>query len=145
MLGYWHQPEATAECLVGGRLRTGDLGRMDADGFLYFVDRLKEVITVHSYKVYPSIVEDAIRLHPAVAEVAVIGVVDPIQGHAPKAYVVPARGALLTEEALRAFLADKLSLTEIPRSIEFRASLPKSAAGKVLRRLLEHRETGRNS
>lgn len=145
MLGYWHQPEATAECLVGGRLRTGDLGRMDADGFLYFVDRLKAVITVHSYKVYPSIVEDAIRLHPAVAEVAVIGVVDPIQGHAPKAYVVPTRGALLTEEALRAFLADKLSPTEIPRSIEFRASLPKSAAGKILTRSLESGRTGRNS
>jgi long-chain acyl-CoA synthetase len=144
MLGYWRQPEATAECLVGGRLRTGDLGRMDTDGFLYFVDRLKEVITVHGYKVYPSIVEDAIRLHPAVAEAAVLGVADPIQGHAPKAYVVPTRGTLLTEEALRAFLADKLSPIEIPRSIEFRASLPKSAAGKILRRPLESGKTGRN-
>jgi long-chain acyl-CoA synthetase len=136
MLGYWQQPEATAECLVGSRLRTGDIGRMDADGFLYFIDRLKEVITVHSYKVYPRIVEDAIRLHPAVAEVAVTGVADPIRGHAPKAYVVPTQGALLTEEALRGFLADKLSPIEIPRSIEFRASLPKSAAGKILKRAI---------
>ena len=136
MLGYWRQPEATAECLLGGRLRTGDIGRMDADGFLYFIDRLKEVITVHSYKVYPRIVEDAIRLHPAVAAVAVIGVTDPRRGHAPKAYVVPTPGALLTDEALRTFLADKLSPIEIPRFIEFRASLPKSAAGKILKQAL---------
>jgi long-chain acyl-CoA synthetase len=133
MLGYWRQPKATAECLVGGRLHTGDIGRMDADGFVYVIDRLKEIIAVHSYKVYPRIVEDAIRLHPAVLEAAVVGVADPIRGHAPKAYVVPRRGALLTEEALRAFLADKLSPIEIPRSIEFRASLPTSAAGKILK------------
>lgn len=106
------------------------------NGFLYFIDRLKEVITVHSYKVYPRIVEDAIRLHPAVAEVAVIGVTDPRRGHAPKAFVVPTQGALLTDEALRAFLADKLSAIETPRFIEFRASLPKSAAGKTLKQAL---------
>jgi long-chain acyl-CoA synthetase len=145
MLGYWRQPEQTAKCLAGGRLHTGDLGRMDADGFLYLVDRLNEVITVHSYKVYPSIAEDAIRLHPAVAEVAVIGVVDPIQGHAPKAYVVTTPGARLTEEALRAFLADKLSPIAIPRSIEFRAALPRSAAGKIQRGALERWDTGGTS
>jgi long-chain acyl-CoA synthetase len=136
MLGYWRQPEATAACLVGGRLRTGDLGRMDADGFLYFVDRLKEVIASHGYKVYPRIVEDAIRLHPAVVDVAVVGVPDPVRGQVPKAYVVPTQGALLTEEALRTFLADKLSPVEIPPAVEFRSSLPKSAAGKVLKRAI---------
>jgi len=134
MLGYWRQPEATRNCLIGGRLHTGDLGLMDADGFLYFVGRLKEVISVHGYKVYPRAVEEAIRLHPAVSDAAVIGVPDPIRGQAPKAYIVLARGAQLSENDLQAFLADKLSPLEIPRFFEFRSDLPKSAAGKVLKR-----------
>lgn len=136
MLGYWRQAEATRNCLIGGRLHTGDLGVMDADGFLYFVDRLKEVISVHGYKVYPRSVEDAIRQHPAVIDVAVIGVPDSIRGQAPKAFVVLAKGAQLSEGGLKAFLADKLSPREIPRLFEFRGSLPKSAAGKILKRSL---------
>jgi len=136
MLGYWKQPAATADALRSGRLHTGDIGRMDADGFVYFVERRKEVIAVHGYKVYPRMVEEAIRLHPAVADVAVTGVPDPVRGHAPKAFIVRAQGAVLTGEALRAFLADKLSPVEIPRSIEFRDSLPKSAAGKTLKQRL---------
>lgn len=136
MLGYWKQPAATADALRSGRLHTGDIGRMDREGFVYFVERRKEVIAVHGYKVYPRIVEEAIRLHPAVADAAVIGIPDPVRGHAPKAFIVRAPGAALTEEGLRAFLADKLSPVEIPRSIEFRDSLPKSAAGKTLKRRL---------
>jgi long-chain acyl-CoA synthetase len=134
MLGYWRQAEATGNCLVDGRLHTGDIGWMDADGYLYFIDRLKEVIAVHGYKVYPRNIEEAIRLHPAVAEVAVIGVPDPIRGQAPKAYIVLAKGAQLTQDALQAFLADKLSPVEIPRLVEFRSDLPTSAAGKILKR-----------
>jgi long-chain acyl-CoA synthetase len=134
MLGYWRQAEATRNCVIGGRLHTGDLGLMDADGFLYFVDRLKEVISVHGYKVYPRNVEDAIRQHPAVIDVAVIGVPDPIRGQTPKAYVVLAEGTQLSEDGLQAFLADKLSPFEIPRLFEFRGDLPKSAAGKILKR-----------
>ena len=136
MLGYWRQAEATRNCLIGGRLHTGDLGLMDADGFLYFVERLKEVISVHGYKVYPRNVEDAIRQHPAVIDVAVIGVPDPIRGEAPKAYVVLAKGTQLSEDGLKAFLADKLSPREIPRFFEFRGDLPRSAAGKILKRSL---------
>ena len=136
MLGYWRQAEATRNCLIGGRLHTGDLGLMDAAGFLYFVDRLKEVISVHGYKVYPRSVEDAIRQHPAVIDVAVIGVPDSIRGQAPKAFVVLAKGTQLGEDGLKAFLADKLSPREIPRLFEFRGNLPKSAAGKILKRSL---------
>jgi len=136
MLGYWRQAEATRNCLIGGRLHTGDLGLMDADGFLYFVERLKEVISVHGYKVYPRSVEDAIRQHPAVIDVAVIGVPDSIRGQAPKAFVVLAKGTQLSEDGLKAFLADKLSPREIPRLFEFRGNLPKSAAGKILKRSL---------
>ena len=134
MLGYWRAPKATRNCLIDGRLHTGDVGWMDADGFLYFVDRLKEIISVHGYKVYPRNVEDSIRLHPAVIDVAVIGVSDPIRGQAPKAYVVLAEGAQLSEGEIQAFLADKLSPIETPRLFEFRADLPKSAAGKILKR-----------
>jgi long-chain acyl-CoA synthetase len=136
MLGYWRQAEATRNCLIGGRLHTGDLGLMDADGFLYFVERLKEVISVHGYKVYPRSVEDAIRQHPAVIDVAVIGVPDSIRGEAPKAFIVLAKGTQLSEDGLKAFLADKLSPREIPRLFEFRGNLPKSAAGKILKRSL---------
>ena len=136
MLGYWREAEATRNCLIGGRLHTGDLGSMDADGFLYFVDRLKEVISVHGYKVYPRNVEDAIRQHPAVIDVAVIGVPDPIRGQTPKAYVVLAKGTQLSEDRLQAFLTDKLSPREIPRLFEFRGELPKSAARKILKRSL---------
>ena len=125
MLGYWRQAEATRDCLIGGRFHTGDLGSMDADGFLYFVERIKEVISVHGYKVYPRNVEDAIRQHP-----------DPIRGQTPKAYVVLAKGTQLSEDRLQAFLTDKLSPREIPRLFEFRGELPKSAAGKILKRSL---------
>ena len=134
MLGYWRESNATRNCLIDGRLHTGDLGWMDADGFLYFVDRLKEIISVHGYKVYPRNVEDSIRLHPAVIDVAVIGVPDPIRGQAPKAYIVLAEGKQLSEDEIQAFLADKLSSFEIPRFFEFRSDLPKSAAGKILKR-----------
>ena len=136
MLGYWRQAEATRNCLIDGHLHTGDLGWMDADGFLYFVDRAKDVISVHGYKVYPRNVEDSIRLHPDVIDVAVIGVPDPIRGQAPKAYVVLAKGTQLSEDGLRAFLTDKLSPFKIPRLFEFRNDLPKSTAGKVLKRAI---------
>ena len=133
MLGYSQRAEATRNCLIEGRLSTGDIGWMDADGFLYFVDRLKEVISVHGYKVYPRNVEEAIRQHPAVADVVVIGVPDPIRGQMPKAYVVLAKDAQLSGEGLQVFLVDKLSPVEIPRLVEFRKKLPKSSVGKVLR------------
>jgi long-chain acyl-CoA synthetase len=134
MLGYWRQAEATRKFLVDGRFHTGDVGWMDVDGFLYFVDRLKEVISTHSYKVYPRNVEDAIRQHPLVIDVTVIGLPDPTRGQVVKAYVVLAKDTQLSELELRDFLADKLSPVEIPRLIEFRGSLPKSTTGKVLKR-----------
>jgi long-chain acyl-CoA synthetase len=138
MLGYWRQADATRSALVDGRLHTGDIGRMDDDGFLYFVDRLKEVISTHGYKVYPRNVEDAIRQHPVVIDAAVIGVPDPKRGQAVKAYVVLAKDTQLSEAALQDFLADKLSPIEIPRLIEFCADLPKSTIGKVLKRAVAH-------
>jgi long-chain acyl-CoA synthetase len=139
MLGYWRQADATRRVLVDGRLHTGDIGRMDNDGFLYFVDRLKEVISTHGYKVYPRNVENAIRRHPVVIDATVIGVPDPMRGQAVKAYVVLAKGTQLSEAALQDFLADKLSPVEIPRLIEFCEDLPKSTTGKVLKRAMARR------
>jgi long-chain acyl-CoA synthetase len=136
MLGYWRESETTRNCLIDGRLHTGDLGWMDDDGFLYFSGRLQEIISVHGYKVYPRNVEDVIRQHPGVRDVAVIGIPDPIRGQMPKAYVVLAEGIELDEDGLHSFLADKLSPPEIPRIIEFRNKLPRSAAGKVLKRAI---------
>jgi long-chain acyl-CoA synthetase len=141
MSGYWQRPDETENCLRNGRLRTGDIGRMDEDGYLYFVDRLKEVIVLHGYKVYPRMVEDALRTHPSVLEAAVIGVLDETRGHAPKAFVVLRPGKQVTAEALQSHVAERLSATSVPREIVFRASLPKSVAGKVIKITLE-RDSG---
>lgn len=133
MRGYWQHPEATREALRDGWLHSGDLGRLDRDGFLYFVSRRPDVISVRGYKIYAQAIENAIRLHPAVADVAVVGVPDPARGEVPKACIVRREAMPLTEAALRGFLADKLSPIEMPRIVEFRANLPKSAFGKVLK------------
>ncbi|HQT76364.1 MAG: hypothetical protein B7Z80_02810 [Rhodospirillales bacterium 20-64-7] len=133
MRGYWRQPQATSAALRDGWLHTGDVGRMDQNGFLYFINRHPEVLSVHGRKVYAGIVEAAIRTHPAVAEVAVVGLPDPVRGTVLKAFVVPRPGLTLTEEALRGFLADRLSPVETPRVYSFLEKLPKSPLGKVLK------------
>ncbi len=141
MAGYWQRPKETAACLRNGRLHTGDVGRLDEDGFLYFVDRLKEVIVVHGYKVYPRIVEEVLRTHPGVAEAAVIGVPDETRGHVPKAFIVCGPGAEVTAEALQGHVAEHLSPTAVPREIVFQSDLPKSLMGKVLKNILAESAT----
>jgi long-chain acyl-CoA synthetase len=141
MSGYWQRPEETAASLRNGRLHTGDVGRMDENGYLYFVDRLKEMIVVHGYKVYPRAVEEVLRAHPMVIEAAVIGIPDAIRGHAPKAFVVLRRGGDVTAEALQKHVAEHLAPTSVPREIVFRSSLPKSTMGKVLKTALEAERT----
>jgi len=136
MRGYWHRPGTTAETLRDGWLHTGDLGRLDPDGYLYFVNRRPEVIAVQGYKVYAQIVEEAIRQHPSISEVAVVGVPDRMRGEMPKACIVLQPGKTLDEATLRAFLASKLSPVEMPRIYEFRPSLPKSPFGKILKQAL---------
>ncbi len=131
MRGYWKRPEDSAAALRGGRLHTGDVGYIDADGYVFIVDRLKEMINAGGYKVYPRVVEDAIYGHPAVRECAVIGVPDPYRGQTVKAFVALHPGRHVSAEELAAFLADKLSAIEMPKAIEFRQSLPKTAIGKI--------------
>ncbi len=112
-------------------MHTGDIGYLDADGYLYIVDRIKEIILTGGFNVYPGMVEEAIYLHPAVEEVAVCGIPDSHRGEVVKCVVKLRPGQTLTSSELRAFLRDKLAPFEIPRSVEFRADLPKIAAGKI--------------
>ncbi len=137
MPGYWNMPEETAQVLTpDGWLRTGDLARMDEDGFFYIVDRLKDIIIVSGLNVVPREVEDVLYEHPAVREAVVAGVPDVYRGEIVKAFVVLKEGETVTAEALTAFCAEQLARFKVPAAIEFRAELPKTTVGKPLRRAL---------
>ena len=144
MKGYWNREDATAETIVGGRLLTGDIGYQDEDGYTFIVDRKKEMIIASGYNVYPRHVEEAIYEHPAVEEVAVVGLPDEYRGQTVKAYIKLKDGAELTESKLEEFLKDKLSPIQIPKMVEFRGELPKSAIGKILKKELLEEEAARN-
>ncbi len=136
MLGYYRQPEETAGVLQDGWLRTGDLARLDADGYAYIVDRKKDMINVGGLKVYPREVEEVLLEHPAVADAAVVGVPDEAHGEVPKGFVVRKPGVSVGADELIAFVRSKIAHYKAPRSIEFRDALPRSGVQKVLRRVL---------
>jgi long-chain acyl-CoA synthetase len=136
MLEYWNRPEATAEILRDGWLYTGDLGYLDEDGYVFIVDRKKDVIKPSGFQVWPREVEEVIASHPAVAEVGVAGVPDPQTSEAVKAWVVLEEGQSLTKDDLRAYCKEQLAAYKVPKHVEFRSELPKSTVGKVLRREL---------
>ena len=144
MIGYWNRPEETATALrdhtddgVTQRwLHTGDLGYLDEDGYLFIVDRKKDLIKTSGYQVWPREIEEVLAAHPAVAEVGVAGVPDAIKGEVVKAWVVLRAGQTATEAELRAFCRERLAPYKVPATIEFRAELPKTMVGKVLRRAL---------
>ena len=137
---YWDDPEETASTVRehdGQRwLHTGDLGYLDADGYLFIVDRMKDLIKTHGYQVWPREIEEVLAAHPAVAEVGVAGVPDQAKGEVAKAWVVLAAGRQATEEELRAFARERLAPYKVPAAVEFRDELPKTMVGKVLRRAL---------
>ena len=141
--GYWHKPAATAELFADGALRTGDVGHLDEDGYLFIVDRIKDLILAGGYNVYPRVIEEALYEHPAVLEAVVIGVPDKYRGQAPKAFVVLAEGAVATPLELRDFLRDKISKIELPREVEIRDSLPKTLIGKLSKKELVAEETAK--
>jgi long-chain acyl-CoA synthetase len=134
--GYWGRPEATAESIPGGELRTGDVGFMDPDGWYYLVDRKKDMINAAGYKVWPREVEDVLYTHPAVREAAVVGVPDEYRGESVKAFVSLQPGASATPEQIIAFCKEQMAAYKYPRQVEIIAELPKTVTGKILRREL---------
>jgi long-chain acyl-CoA synthetase len=135
MKGYWKRDDETAKVLRDGWLWTGDLGRMNEDGYFFIVDRKKDMVLVSGFNVYPNEVEDVLSSHTKVLEAAVIGVPDKTSGEAVKAFVVP-KDKSLTVEELRAYCKENLTGYKVPRHFEFRDHLPKSNVGKILRREL---------
>jgi long-chain acyl-CoA synthetase len=143
MLGYWNKPEATSEMIRGGWLHTGDIAVMDDEGFFQIVDRMKDMIIVSGFNVYPTEVEDVIYHHPKVLKVTVVGLPDEQTGERVKAYVVPKEGETLTAEELVAWCRDPaqgLTGYRVPKEWEFRSELPETLVGKVLRRVLQEEE-----
>jgi long-chain acyl-CoA synthetase len=143
MKGYWRRPEESAEQFVGPFLRTGDVAIMDEDGFLFLVDRIKDLILCSGYNVYPRRIEDAIYEHPAVEEVTVIGIEDSYRGEAPKAFIKLKQGMTATKDDILKHLAPKLSKIEMPSEIEFRDQLPKTMIGKLSKKELKEEEARR--
>lgn len=140
MRGYYKRPKETAEQTVGEFLRTGDVARMDEQGYFYIEDRIKDLIISSGFNVYPRRVEEAIYEHPAVAEATVIGIKDKKRGEAPKAFVRLRDGMSLTAEQLFEHLAPRISKIEMPSQIEFRAELPKTMIGKLSKKELKAEE-----
>jgi fatty-acyl-CoA synthase len=137
MAGYWNLPEATARTLDADNwLRTGDAGYLDADGYLYIHDRIKDMIISGGENIYPAEVESAICDHPDVAEVAVVGVPDDVWGEAVKAVVVLKPGKVVTAADLMCFTRERIAGFKAPKSVDFIAALPRNASGKILRRHL---------
>lgn len=143
MKGYWNMPEETEKTLRNGWLYTGDIARIDEDGYLYIVDRTKDLIIASGYNVYPRDVEEVIYEHPAVLEAAVVGVPDDYRGETVKAVIVLKEGEQVTEEEMIDFCRENIAAYKVPRVVEFRKELPKSAIGKILRRKIqeEHMQT----
>jgi long-chain acyl-CoA synthetase len=140
MPGYWNRPDETARALRGGWLYTGDMAKMDDDGYFYIVDRKKEMIITGGFNVFPREVEEALYTHPAVLEAAAIGIPDRYKGEVVKAFVVLKSGAQATSGELIDHCKKLLAPFKVPRDVAFREQLPKSLVGKILRRVLAEEE-----
>ena len=136
MRGYWQRPDETANVMLDGWLRTGDIGVMSDDGYFTIVDRVKDIIIASGYKIYPRDVEEVLFQHPAVQEASVVGVPDPYRGETVRAYIVLKPGHQATAEELTDFCKERLAVYKVPKQFIFRDELPKSLIGKVIRRVL---------
>ncbi|WP_226017259.1 long-chain fatty acid--CoA ligase [Novosphingobium sp. FKTRR1] len=145
MAGYWNKPDETAATFVDGALRTGDIGYLDEDGYLFLVDRLKDLILCSGYNVYPRTIEEAAYRHPAVEEAIAIGVPDRYRGQSPKLFVKLHDGQTATAEEIRTFLGQYLSKIETPREVEIRAALPRTMVGKLSKKELVEEERARSA
>jgi long-chain acyl-CoA synthetase len=142
--GYWNKPAETSDAFTGTFFRTGDIGYMDQDGFVFIVDRIKDMIICSGFKVYPRHVEEKIYQHPAVEEVTVIGIKDDYRGETPKAFIKLRAGMTATADDIRRHLQPKLSKIEMPTQFEFRASLPKTVIGKLSKKELKAEEAAKH-
>ncbi|RLD97378.1 MAG: long-chain fatty acid--CoA ligase [Aquificota bacterium] len=140
MKGYWNRPKETAQALRNGWLHTGDMARMDEEGYFYIVDRKKDMIISGGYNIYPREVEEVLYEHPKILEAAVIGVPHEYKGEIVKAYVVLRKGEVVTAEEVIEFCRERLAPYKVPKEVEFANDLPKSMIGKVLRRELKEKE-----
>jgi long-chain acyl-CoA synthetase len=136
MLGYWNRPEDTRAAMRGGWFHSGDIGYLDDDGYLFLVDRVKDMINTAGFKIWPREVEEVLYRHPAVAECAVVGVPDALRGEVAKAFVVLRSGVVPTTAELDAHCRAHLATYKVPRTYEVRDELPKSPSGKILKRAL---------
>jgi long-chain acyl-CoA synthetase len=144
MKGYWKRPDATAETLTDGWLHTGDIAKMDEDGYFYIVDRKKDLIISGGYNVYPRDIEEVFFEHPKVMEATAIGIPHPKRGEAVKVFVVVKEGQRATPEELMSYCQDKLAKYKWPTQIEFRKDLPKTNVGKILKKDLRAEELGKH-
>ncbi len=140
MKGYWNMPAETSAVLRDGWLYTGDMAKMDEDGYFYIVDRKKDIIIAGGFNIYPREVEEVLYEHPKVQEAVVVGIPDPYRGETVKAFLVLRPGMSASPEEITAYCREKLASFKIPQLIEFRESLPKTAVGKILRRALRELE-----
>ncbi len=140
MKGYWNKPAETANTIRDGWLYTGDIAKMDADGYFFIVDRKKDMIIAGGYNVYPRDIEEVLYEHPKILEAAVIGIPDPYRGETVKAFVVLRPGESATADDIVAFCKERLAAYKVPKQVEFRDTLPKNIIGKMLRRELREQE-----
>ena len=141
MKEYWNNPEETAKVFSeDGWLKSGDVGYMDEDGYIFIVDRTKDMIIAGGFNIYPREIDELLMKHPAVADAMVIGVPDEYRGETVKAFVQLKPGATATAEELIEFCRDKLAAYKVPRLVEFRSELPRTPTGKALRRILRDEE-----
>ncbi|MDZ7699364.1 MAG: long-chain fatty acid--CoA ligase [Deltaproteobacteria bacterium] len=138
--GYYNQPEETADAIREGWLYTGDIGYMDDEGYLFIVDRKKDMIIAGGYNIYPRDIDEVLFEHPKIREACAVGVPDAYRGETVKAFVVPEAGETLTDEDIKAWCKEKLAAYKVPKQVELMDELPKSPIGKVLRRKLREME-----
>ncbi|TKD71285.1 long-chain-fatty-acid--CoA ligase [Pseudalkalibacillus hwajinpoensis] len=134
MKGYWNMPEETANTLRDGWLFTGDIAKMDEDGYVYIIDRKKDLIIASGYNIYPRDIEEVLYEHKSIMEAVVVGVPDPYRGETVKAVIVKKPGATLSEEEVISYCKDQMAPYKVPKMVEFRNELPKTSVGKILRR-----------
>jgi len=144
MKKYWKDPEETAGQLKDGWLSTGDIAIRDEDDYFFIVDRKKDMIIAGGYNIYTCEIDEVLYVHPKIADAVAVGIADEYRGETVKAFIVPKEGETITEEEVLEFCKGKLAPYKRPKLVEFRESLPKSAVGKILRKILQQEEEGRS-